>query len=260
MIRSIYHRLKSIILWGQYIPTQYYIIKHKELIYIPIPKVACTSLKIAVMDDKFDQSDSTDQKSYMEVHSKATDIYESLSTRGYAHFYKFAFVRSPFDRLVSCYEDKVKKTVQHSGRYFFSSGYNNLLIKTLFGKTFHPDMTFHEFVELVSRIPDSLADAHFKSQYGFLHRNNRSVPDYIGHFENLAEDWKPVAEKYSFKELSFKNKSTRRHWSDYFESRETVELAAKRYARDIELFGYESDYQNLLQKTSSGENGKTTAA
>ena len=49
MINQLFTRAKKIILHGSYIPTEYYISEEKEFVYIPIAKVACTTLKIATL-------------------------------------------------------------------------------------------------------------------------------------------------------------------------------------------------------------------
>ena len=108
-------------------------------------------------------------------------------------------------------------------------------------------MTFDDFVELVSRIPDRISDAHFKSQYAFLYKGNRKIPDYIGKFEQLSHDWTTIADKYGVCSLPLMNKSERESWKKYYTSKRTVELAADRYRKDIEHFDYTEDYDDLLK-------------
>ena len=43
------------------------------------------------------------------------------------------------------------------------------------------------------------------------------------------------------------NKSKRQSWKDYYTSKETIECVAKKYAKDIELFGYTDKYEILLK-------------
>jgi hypothetical protein len=249
IIKTIFGRLRDIIKYGYYIPNQYYSYPDKKLIYIPIPKVACTSIKTTIMGNNTSKPDQDNYNTYMNIHSEATKEHEQLSLKGYEDYYKIAFVRSPFDRLVSCYEDKLMKNEQHTGRHYFTSRYNNIFINIVFGRRFTQDMSFDEFVSLVSRIPDRLSDAHFKSQYAFLYKNNTKVPDYIGKFENLTDDWKPIAEKYGIAELPMMNKSKRQSWKEYYTSIETIEHVAKRYKNDIELLGYINDYEMLIKNT-----------
>lgn len=244
-IHTIYQRLKYIILYGNYIPTQYYTYDDIKAVYIPIPKVACTSIKLALQQSE-ETYDEDSYDAYMDVHKNATINHERLSLYKLDDYFKFAFVRNPFDRLVSCYEDKVKKVTQHTGRYFFDTDYNNILIKRLFGNKFHHKMSFFEFAELVAKIPDVISDAHFRSQYSFLYIKNKPIVDYTGKLENLADDWAPLTDKFNIKAPHIKNKSERKDWKRYYTSTNITELVAERYRKDIKFFGYERDYKQLL--------------
>ena len=53
-------------------------------------------------------------------------------------------------------------------------------------------MSFTTFVSLVGRIPDCLADGHFKSQYAWLYRLGKRIPDYVGKLEELPESWSVI--------------------------------------------------------------------
>ena len=50
-----------------------------------------------------------------------------------------------------------------------------------------------------SLFPDHLADRHFKRQCCFIcPPGEKLVFDFIGRFENLAEDWRYIAERFDF--------------------------------------------------------------
>lgn len=247
---TIYKRIRNIILYEYYIPVQYYVYPELKLIYIPIPKVACTSIKLALESDNCSK-DSENYETYMGIHSNASAKYEKLSIKDLNNYYKIAFVRNPFDRIVSCYEDKVLKPKQHHGLYYFSTGYNNVLLKILYGSKFHEKMSFLEFASLVARIPDTISDVHFRSQYSFLHKNNKIIPGYIGKFESMTEDWDSITHDFNVGELPVKNKSQRNTWQNYYVSREIIDLIAKRYNKDIQAFGYQDEYDSLISRLPS---------
>ena len=248
-IRTIINRLYNLLTQRQYVPTEYYIFDDLELIYISIPKVACTSIKIALMANEL--RDAEDPREYMNVHSATAQYRHHRIARRQRDYYKFAFVRNPFDRLVSCYKDKVCKELQHNGRYHFATGYNNALIYRLFGKRFQPNMSFREFVELVAKIPDYLSDSHFRSQYSMLYQHGQLIPDHIGKFESLAEGWQQIAQRYQLPQLSERNRSTANDWRNYYTDLDIVEAVAGRYRQDIDAFDYIQEYMNLADRLAT---------
>ncbi|PAU93043.1 hypothetical protein CK503_14075 [Aliifodinibius salipaludis] len=86
----------------------------QKLIYIPIPKNACTSIKHALHEIEFDKRFDTDLpefSDYREHHDyylKRTDAFTSVNTlRERTDCLRFALVRDPVKRLISCYRNRV---------------------------------------------------------------------------------------------------------------------------------------------------------
>lgn len=245
MFKTLFERGRNIICYGQYIPVDYFVFDQRQLVYISVPKVACTSIKIALMGTA-NHREKDEYSSYMNIHRDVNAVHRPYLPRRASDYFKFAFVRNPFDRLVSFYEDKVRRRKQHNGRYYFDSAYNKRLIHGLYGRSFAPDMDFAEFSRLIARIPDWLADAHFKSQYAMLFRRGRQIPDFIGHFESIDRDWELLTQKHGIPPLQHKNAAVVRDWRSYYSDKEMVELVAGRYRKDLLHFGYEDIYQQLL--------------
>lgn len=244
MLKTIFLRARNLFLYGHYIPVDYFIFDQRRLVYISVPKVACTSVKIALMGDTSHAGDEYSR--YMRVHHDVSAAHQPRIPRQARSYFKFAFVRNPFDRLVSFYEDKVLRPMQHDGRYYFDSSYNKILIQNIFGTAFSPDMSFTEFVRLVVRVPDWLADAHFKSQHAMLYHRGRQIPDFIGRFENIESDWETHLRKHGLPPLEHKNPNATRDWRSYYTDKSVVEMVAARYRDDLRCFGYECAYQELL--------------
>lgn len=72
------------------------------------------------------------------------------------------------------------------------------------------------------------------------------MPNFIGKFENLTEDWKILQEKFGFADLPHKNATSKDDWRDYYDVK-TAKLVYKIYKKDFETFGYEDEYQKLLK-------------
>jgi len=237
-------RLGNLIKHGAYVPTEYYVRDDSRAVYIPVPKVACTSIKEAF----YEISPSGQRyEEYMEIHKRlSANATYSLKSEHLCYF-KFAFVRNPFDRLVSCYKDKVRKELQHNGRYYFDTRYAKFLLRGASGFSFRPSMTFSDFVLAVSRIPDALADGHFRSQYHYLYREPTCCPDYIGRFENADSDWVYIRKRLGLPSIKRRNETASVDLSSWYEDISLIEIVRKRYWQDIDMW-YLSDYESLRKK------------
>src|SRR5262245_19417577 len=75
-------------------------------IYIEVPKVACTSLKVAfaqLLGIDLDNSGGDPHQASFPSTAYSNYAYGPL----FQDLFAFAFVRNPWDRLVSCYRDKI---------------------------------------------------------------------------------------------------------------------------------------------------------
>jgi hypothetical protein len=100
------------------------------------------------------------------------------------------------------------------------------------------NMSFEQFAEFVSRVPDARANGHFRSQHTFI---GKQLPhlNFIGHFENFDKDLAIVKHalhiNYKHKHL-WKSKG-RKPYKKYY-TKKTKNLIAKRFEADIRLFNY----------------------
>ena len=190
-----------------------------RMIYFINPKCACTSIKafLAATDPTLDV-DSTmigQDGAFGKV-----DRIEDVSP--YPDYFKFTFVRNPWDRLVSCYLEKV-------------------IGQRRWTDVFGPTPSFADFVHVAHSIPDEEADIHYRSQYlNVTDGAGELVVDFVGRVETIQDDMRTVASirglKYSLEH--FRKSEGRKPYQEYYDE-ETRDLAGERYATDIELFGYE---------------------
>jgi|19_taG_2_1085344.scaffolds.fasta_scaffold00733_9 hypothetical protein len=183
--------------------------KHK-FVFIHIPKCAGTSIENFFIDSlnlkRKDHVYWDDNKNQWAQHFTIRELPE---LEGY---FKFAFVRNPWDRVVSAC-------------MYRQSDINDFLL--------------NDYVKDIDGKKDPAR--HQMSQYDFLvDKNGKLKVDFVGRFENLQTDFDFVCDKLGISkhQLPHSNKTRHKHYSEYY-SGDTKKMVAKRYARDIEYFGYE---------------------
>ena len=160
--------------------------------------------------------------------------YEFLD---YPDYVKCAFVRNPWDRILSCYLNKIKKDENFENENFV----NGVMRKFKKYNVFYAGMPFNEFLTAVENIPDEIADGHFASQYRRLVMDGKIVINYLGRFENYKQEATRFLRMVGINnEIKFRriNRSrNRKLYQEYYDD-ETRKIVEKRYGEDIEYFGY----------------------
>jgi hypothetical protein len=130
-------------------------------------------------------------------------------------YFKFAFVRNPFDRFVSyC----AFMTREEEGRFERD-----------------PQKVMREFLEAPPN--DHIL---FQPQHAMLTgTRGELLADYVGRFEEIQQSYDSVCERLGIPKemLEQVNSSRRRDYREYYDQ-SLIEGVAKLYARDLELFGY----------------------
>ena len=228
----------------------YIVSSERRFVYFVVQKVACSSIKTALLP-LFDVDVSPHEKT-LQDGSRIVKIHElfdgsdhqvrrarfvrRLDEGEYRDYFKFAFVRNPWDRLVSLYFQKVAGTEgTYIGPDLNPPGVNG---------RFYRGMPFAEYVEAVCATPDEAANPHFRSQHLVVcPRNDGEVlADFVGRFENLAPDFSHVAERIGAPDLELPHRLRSRDrekqpYSDFYDAR-LRDLAGERFRQDIETFGY----------------------
>lgn len=224
--------------FGEYASKTFHIDHEKKLIYLSNSKVACSSIK-ASMYGVADEAED-----YRAVHriTNARKHYElSLPWDKYPDYYKFTFVRNPFARLVSCYVNKLIEDKKRLGKDMTALYFE----KYLFGYL-NVDRGFPNWAARVCRVPDRYADRHFVSQFFLIHdREGHMLVNEVFKFENLARDFEAIRQKYDLAPLPHYNKTGKGNWMDYYDEG-TARRVYERFRRDIEEFGYQGTYDQLI--------------
>lgn len=207
----------------------------KNIIFIWIPKTAGTSIwshlvkqgnsvdKLWIQPDKF-----KNQKIVTFGHISIPSLLSQgiMSAYYFNNSFKFAFVRNPWDRLVSLY-------------YYFRSNrtYKKRYISTIkdfdfFCKNLHvPTIGFYNV--------KGLSQCNNQADW-LLDKDGRLLVDFIGRFENLQEDYKKVCDIIGLKPIRLPHlkKTKRYHYSVYY-NKETKQIIADRFKKDIGMFNYD---------------------
>jgi hypothetical protein len=170
------------------------------------------------------------------AHLSASEYVDSsyLSREEFAGFFKFSFVRNPWDRILSEY--RYRNYFQH--------------------------LSFRDFV--LNKLPKPGWDdkyRHVMPQYDMLHdRQGNLLVDFVGRFETLQQDFDRVCTHLDIVEsnLPHRNRSDKKsrglkrkirnilymngenhiqHGAEFYDQ-ETRDAVASYYRKDIETFGY----------------------
>lgn len=209
-------------------------------VYIEVPKVACTSLKVVFARlQGVDLTASDGNPHVVDFPSlKPSPKLRADGERFYPGLFTFGFVRNPWDRLVSCYRDKIGGAVEGFTSFSLRPGVADCLAAY---DVFVPGMAFADFVRAVAEIPDEDADEHFRSQFTFLSNAAGIAVDFIGRFENFDADFQHVAATIGLPlNIEVPRLQAARpvvSYADFYTPR-TRAIVASRYGTDIQRFGY----------------------
>lgn len=197
-------------------PYRKYMNKNK-CIFIHIPKAAGTSVIASLGKRKGKGRDHTSWLTYKKADSKK-----------FKRYYKFSFVRNPYDRALSAY-------------HYIASGGNQGAQDVATGKTILQYTDFDDFVE------KALWKGAFRSHLLFLPQssfimdaNEVLMMDFLGRFETLEQDFKQVAEALGIdSQIAHHNKGySTASMEGAGMTQATREKLAILYAQDFVNFGY----------------------
>lgn len=140
-------------------------------------------------------------------------------------YFKFTFVRNPWDRIVSVYH------------YLKEGGFAPEEKKWI--EILKPYDTFNKFIcewFIKGEFNDKV---HFLPQYIFLFDSDRLMVDFIGRYEFLEQDFMYVCDKIGTSSLLLKINTSKRipDYRQYY-TEESKKIVAEYYSKDISLFKY----------------------
>jgi len=188
----------------------------KKYLYVHIPKTGGKSVEQLLFGQKPFNGSSN--------HRGLKTKLRKLKRRGFDKddFFKFSFVRNPWDLIVSVFfytkQDKkfssltdwLKQGIFNNGKYFLP-----------------PCMNRHWTTYLSGR---------------WLLDNGEIGVDFIGKLENFQEDLDTVCDRIGVprQKAPHLNKSKHKHYTEYYDD-DSRDIIAKLYAKEIDYFKYEFD-------------------
>ena len=206
-----------------------FIVDKLKFCWVLIPKCASNSLTIAISDAIINAGIPKKGK-----RTLLNYFHEGISNlENHPEYFKFVFVRNPWDRLVSCYCNRF------SDQFFEGTyGKTSYAPKEFKLMGIHKDMSFNNFVNVICEQDDYNSDRHWRSQHCSI-MTNKIMVDFIGKVENIQLDWRYVCGmmNWNYTKLPRKKTSDHTHYNDYYNTI-TKEQVRKRYEKDIDLFKY----------------------
>ena len=149
-------------------------------------------------------------------HISLRQLRPHLSAEEFGAYFKFAFVRNPFDRFVSYCAFMTRAEGQFER---------------------NPKMVMRRILSN----PSARRHILFQPQHSFVTgEDGELLADYVGRVEQMQQSYDEVCQHIGIpsRTLDKVNSSRRGHYRDYYDP-ELVDKVAGLYARDLELFGYE---------------------
>jgi ubiquinone/menaquinone biosynthesis C-methylase UbiE len=155
------------------------------------------------------------------LHAKARDGQKELGPGIWDAYYKFAFVRNPWDLQVSMYHFILREPEAPKHREVKALG------------------SFEKFVDWVVETDEPYPKGITKLQSEMItDAEGRLLVDFVGRYETLEADFAHVAQAIGIDaELPHLNRSSHRDYRCYY-TPHTKDLVAEHFRTDIESFGY----------------------
>ncbi|MEB3201670.1 MAG: sulfotransferase family protein [Synechococcus sp.] len=216
------------------------------LMYARVPKVANSSVKAALtrlLEQPPEEGFRTTADAFWQKgthgETRMIDAAEALQRRS-SHF-SFSFVRNPFDRLVSAYNNKLIE--------------NDTLSTAMQRMGLARQMSFRDFLAVVASTPDADLDVHLLPQTSMLCVDGIPVPGFIGQMEAMADHWQLLRRRMRQAGLpalgKLPTKNMRRggdsDLTGHFNDDTLIDLALGRYRDDVRLFYGDHDLAQLAR-------------
>lgn len=198
-----------------------------KFIYIHIPKTAGTSIVNAIeaLPTRPNPALLVPVEYKYAKHHKARDMKRLLGDKAWSDYFSFAFIRNPWDLMVSSYNWWLQAGWQYSWLKndcvrIEQMGNFTTFINSLYGQ------------RMINQFQGNLSD--------WVTEDGRVIVSYVARFERLQEDWAEICSRLNVphQPLPHLNPTKRKPYADYY-TPATRRLVADRFKWAIEQYGYE---------------------
>ncbi len=196
-----------------------------KIIYVHIQKTGGSTVS-SLMAENF-----SDTKQFLNKHDQL--LWGKMSLlQDWDKYFKFTFVRNPWDRLVSWYSMILlakEKGLVHRNK--------------LWQYVLNNSTDFSSFVANCTAVVDDFDGkkclAYNQLDY-IANEEGEKIVDFVGRYETFEKDLKALFRKFgkSLNSVPQINVSSHSHYSTYYTAT-TKQIVADRFSRDIEFFGYQ---------------------
>jgi hypothetical protein len=209
------------------------LISHKhKFVFIAVPKTASASVR-QILEPYSDIISEGTTPPY-DWHGMAFDLKKHFQEQSWNwnSYFKFAFVRNPWERLLSEFLYRKKR------------------IKIFEGADDKPEyiLKSEEIIKEVTNFSGFVCSNYINRKAPIVDPQSRfifdesgdSLLDYVGRFENLQVGVDVVCDKIGIqpKSLELSNDTTHGRYEEHYNDK-TRDIVKNIYAKDIEYFGYE---------------------
>lgn len=202
--------------------------KHK-CIFIHIKKTAGISISTALLElmgydtyiyhnENSEALQPAQATIHVDRHCSSIQLREMIPEK-FENYYKFAFVRNPWERIHSLYKHLARRgnpveIAMHPNDNTKARSFTYCLTNT--------KLLFH------------------KPQTYYITENGKIIVDFVGRFENLSKDFKHVCDVLGVKKTlpELNRDPTHSNYANAYTER-TEKIIRNVYAEEIEMFGYE---------------------
>lgn len=221
----------------------------RKYVYIATPKVANTTVKMAL-----NQLEGNNDPDYVGnihkqgMHLSDFSVEENVEMLTSSEWFRFTFVRNPYDRLLSAYKSKIGIW---GGEPYYAKMQDE--IRETFDYPTHPKgytpvIAFRDFVNYLIKNWERRrvgCDPHFNLQTNLLMLSHVDY-DLIGRFESFVKDFQEILTRLNapdgIKEIALNNynPTIQVHHAIAYD-RELADVVYNLYQSDFEAFGFEKD-------------------